>query len=568
MVRKLLLIITTAGLFTAVTIGGAGAGPPDTNLALDSCPALFALGVQGTGESSPDAAVTTDTGMLSTVFRPMMSEASDNGLVDRAYVPYESSFGGAVISDKTTYSQSVTNGLDRLRSMAKQVADRCSNTRIAVAGYSQGAHVASLFAQEVAAGKGVVPADKVAAVALFGDPTRSAGAAMFPGKPGQKEPDAAPGTSGTEVAKLPPPPQSDQPPAGSGMGTAANIGNVSNISSTITGGTTTGGSAAINFGSLSGRVASFCADGDLACDAPDNAPLLKAVANIAGQVEISGGDPIASLKSIAEALAFTSIKTFTNVVNNDISGKSITDLSIQPQKSLSQRVADAADPNTALNLPAAMQALVKVGTIAFNSVVAVVKNVLTATNIAEIAAAGLANPIAGLALLGTKLVGAVADLVPPTTISNLTTQAFSALVQNVTDNKDLLDVTTWVRYWNTAAKHDYTHAQGGGFGDSPTQFVGTWFAALAHDLSSVSKPGAVPVGGSDKPTGGFDFAPSSTVTTSSIPGGQFPLGGGDSGGGTTATGSAPLIAIAPGTSTAPTTSGAPLIPNLQPQATR
>ncbi|MFF2551316.1 cutinase family protein [Nocardia sp. NPDC058058] len=565
MVRKLLLIITTAGLFTAVTIGGAGAGPPDTSLPIDTCPALFALGVQGTGESSPDAAVTTDTGMLSTVFRPMMSEASDAGLVDRAYVPYESSFGGVISTDKTTYSQSVSNGLDRLRSMAKQVADRCANTRLAIAGYSQGANVASLFAQEIAAGKGVVPADKVAAVALFGDPTRTAGAAMFPGKPGQKEPDPAPGTNGTEVAKLPPPPQSDQPPAGSGMGTAAKLG--TNVNTISAGGTTGGG---VNFGSLSGRVASFCADGDLACDAPDNAPLLRAVANIAGQVEISGGDPIASLKSIAEALAFTSIKTFTNVVNNDISGNSITDLSIQPQKSLSQRVADAADPNTALNLPGAIQALVKVGTIAFNSVVAVVKNVLTGTNIAEIAAAGLANPIAGLAVLGAKLVGAVADLVPPTTISKLTSQAFSALVQNVTDNKDLLNVTTWVRYWNTAAKHDYTHAQGGGFGNSPTQFVGTWFAALAHDLSSVSTPGATPKGGSDKPSGGFDFAPSSTVTTSAVPGGQFPLGIGDSnGGGTTApsTSGAPLIAIAPTTAVAPT-SGAPLIPDLQPQGTR
>ncbi|MCU1640328.1 MAG: Cutinase [Nocardia sp.] len=559
MVRKLLLITTSVCLFTAATLSVADAGPPDTSLAIDTCPALYALGIQGTGESSPDAAVTTDTGMLSTVFRPMMSEASDAGLVDRAYVPYEASFGGAVSTDKTTYSKSIGDGLSTLRSMAKQVTDRCPNTRLAIAGYSQGAHVASLFAQEVAGGTGVVTADRIAAVALFGDPTRPAGAAMFPGKPGQKQPDPAPGTNGEAVAKLPPPPQSDQPPAGSGMGTAISNSSISTISNTLgtDGGTGTGSA---NFGSLSGRVASFCADGDLACDAPANAPLLRAVANIAGQVEISGGDPIASLKSIAEALAYTSIKTVTNVVNNDISGTSLTDLSIQPQKSLSQRIAEASDPNNAVDLPGAMQALVKVGTIAFNSVVAVVKNVLTATNIAEIAAAGLANPIAGLAVLGTKLVGAVADLVPPTTISNLTTSAFTALVQNVTDNKDLLDVTTWVRYWNTAAKHDYTHAQGGGFGDSPTQFVGTWFAALAHDLSGVAAPGATPRGGSDKPSSGFDFAPSSTVTTTVPNGGQFPLGGGDSTAPTTS-GDAPLI-----TSVAPT-SAAPLIPNLSPQAT-
>lgn len=561
-IRNSALITAAACAVTVAVAGGAGADPPDTQVPLTSCPALFALGIQGTGESSPDAAVTTDTGMLSTVFRPMMNEAGDPGLVDRAYVPYEASFGGATEIDKTPYAQSITQGLVRLRSMAKQVTDRCPQTRLAIAGYSQGAHVASLFAQEEGAGQGAVPPDRIAAVALFGDPTRMAGASVFPGASGKTTPDPAPDTPGTAVAALPPAPA--QPVTGSGIG--------------LQPGATT------DFGQLVGRVASFCTDGDLACDAPNSAPLVRTVANIASQVELSGGDPIASLKSIADALAYTSIKTVTTVVNNDVQGTSLTDADYEPQESISQRIADAADPNSQVDMPGAFQALLKIGTLAINSVVAVVKNILTPTNIAEIATAGLANPLAGLAVFGTKLVGAVADLVPPTTISRLVTEAFSALTQNVTDNKDMLDISNWVKYWNTAQKHDYTKAQGAEFGNSPTQYAGSWFAALAHDLSGTGTPGGVPKGGSDKPPVGMDFAPpSSTVPTTGPSNGQFPLGADPSGtvpattvpplfgaaptAAPTVT-SAPPVAALPLDSPGPSTTGAPLVPTIDPEASR
>ncbi|MEC3953831.1 cutinase family protein [Nocardia sp. CDC153] len=540
-VRSSALLTAVVCVIAMVAVGVARGGPPDTTVPIDKCPALFALGIQGTGESSPDAAVTTDTGMLSEVFRPMMAAASDPGLVDRAYVPYEASFGGATSASTVTYSKSVGDGLDRLRSMAKQVVDRCPSSRLAIAGYSQGAHVASQFAQEVGAGKGTVPAEKIAAVALFGDPNRNANAPLFPGKPDQKLPTAAPGTDGKAVSGLGDPPATK---TASGAGIAPD-------SATLE-----------NFGSLVGRVAEFCTEGDLACDTPVGAPLVRTVANIAGQVELSAGDPIGSLKSIAEALAYTSIKTVTSVVNNDVSGTSIADLSYQPQKSISQRIADASNPNTQVDIPGAFQALLKVGTIAINSIVAVVKDILTPANIAEIATAGLANPIAGLAVFGGKLLGAVTNLVPPTTISRLVTQSFSAVTQNITDNKDLLDVTTWVRYWDTAQKHDYTHAQGAGFGESPTDWVGQWFAAVAHDLSGAAQSGSTPLGGSDKPSVGMDFAGTSTAPTSTPPNNQFPLGGTDPTTSPTPTSGAPLF----GTSSPPT-SGAPLIPNLSPQAT-
>ncbi|WP_280439965.1 cutinase family protein, partial [Nocardia cyriacigeorgica] len=480
----LLVAVTVAvSTATAATVAGGTAAAqapnvagPSTNLPIDSCPALYALGIQGTGQSSPDAAPTTDTGMLSTVFMPMMAEAPDEGLVERAYVPYESGFGGATGGAVVPYSESVAGGLSRLRSMASSVAERCPNTRFGIVGYSQGAHVASIFAQEVGQGTGVLPPEKVAAVALFADPTRNPGAPLFPGAPGKATPDAAPGTDGEELARIVALPQA--PASGGGIGPERD--------------------KAENFGALTGRVASFCAAGDLACDAPEGAPILKAVANIAGQAKLSGGDPIASLVSVAQALAYTSIKTATKVVNEDIQGNSLASLSISPKKSISQRLADAADPRTPLDIPAALRALLKVGMIGLNAVVTVVRTVLNPAALADLATAGLSNPPAALLALGTKLVGAIPQLIPPTTGVRLVNQAFDAVVQNITDNKELLNTTTWVRYWDTVQRHGaYGTATVSADGDAPTKFVADWFAAAARDLAGTFGSDTAPQPGSE-----------------------------------------------------------------------
>lgn len=496
------------------TAGAAAAQPPNpagpsTNLPIATCPALYALGIQGTGESSPDAAPTTDTGMLSTVFRPMMAKAPDTGLVDRAYVPYESGFGGATAGGAVPYSESVAGGLDRLRSMAATVADTCPNTRFAVVGYSQGAHVASVFAQEVGRGEGVLPAEKVAAVALFGDPTRNPGAPLFPGAPGKAAPDAAPGTSADRLASLAALPQA--PASGGGIGPERD--------------------QAANFGALTGRVASFCAAGDLACDAPGGAPILKAVANLVGQSTLSGGDPIASLVSIAQALAFTSIKTATDVVSKDVQGNSLATLSISPKKSISQRLADASDPRAPLDLPGALQAMLKIGMIGLNAVVTVVRTIINPAAISELATAGLSNPPAALLSLGAKLLGAIPQLVPPTTGVRLVTQAFDAVVQNVTDNSELLNTTTWVRYWDTIQRHTaYNSATVSANGTAPTHFVADWFAAVARDVADAFGGNATPRAALEKqPPGFFGDSSGASPTPSSSGTGQFPFGTGADG---------------------------------------
>ncbi|MFI9511361.1 cutinase family protein [Nocardia sp. NPDC052566] len=496
-----------------VAVSTAGIAPvvaePSTKLSITVCPALYALGIQGTGESSPDAAPTTDTGMLSTVFRPMLAKAPDAGLVDRAYVPYESSFGGATSTTTVPYADSVAGGLARLRSMARTVADACAKTRFAVVGYSQGAHVASMFAQEIGNGAGVLPADRVAAVALFGDPTRNPGAPLFPGSPGKMTPDAAPGTSGDRLAGIEALPQS--PASGGGIGPERD--------------------RAANFGALTGRVASFCAAGDLSCDAPAGAPILRAVATIAGQSTLSGGDPVASLVSIAQALAYTSIKTATRVVDEDVKGASLAAMSLAPGRSISQRIADAADPRTPLDVPAALRALLRVGMIGIDAVATLVRSVINPAALSELATAGLADPAAGLRLLGTGLADAVTQLVPPTTVSRLVTQAFDAVVSTITDNRELLDVTTWVRYWDTVQRHQaYNNATVAANGDAPTRFVAEWFAAVAKDVADRFGGKAAPQSSRTSAENGIagpSTGASATPNTSGT--GEFPFGTGAEG---------------------------------------
>src|SRR5699024_8922781 len=93
-----------------------------------------------------------------------------------------------------------------------------------------------------------------------------------------------------------------------------------------------------DYGSLSGRVSSWCQTGDLACDAPANAPIVRAVVNVAGQVE-GGGDPFVAVSTVGRALASTAFKTAVDVVNQDIQAPkcALSAISFQPKKTNSQR---------------------------------------------------------------------------------------------------------------------------------------------------------------------------------------------------------------------------------------
>ncbi|MEV0297053.1 cutinase family protein [Nocardia sp. NPDC050710] len=444
---------------TVMTPTAAVAAPGQSD-----CPALLAIGVQGPGQAAADAANTTDSGLLGEVLRPL-AVGIEEGSVDRVYVRFQPELAGvSTSSGSTPYDQSVERGLAALNQTASEFLARCRSSSVAVAGYSHGAQVASLFAQQVGRGGGIA-ADRVAAVALFGDPTRAPNTPALPGASGQAVPDPAPGTAGEAVKQL------------VGLVQQPNTG----------GGISPNRNSTTDFGRLARRVASFCVAGDLACDTPEKAPILTVVSNIVGAANDSGGDPLRALASVSQALAFTAIKTVTNVVNNDVSGNSLASLSLSSRTSLSERLAEASDPRTPLDINNVLKAVMKIGTIALNAVVTVAKAVITPTNLAEIAAAGLANPAAGLAVLGQKLVGALPQLVPPATASRLVGQAFQSVVSTVTDNSGLIDTATWVRYSDAIARRgSYVSDPVTTGGQSAVRFTTDWFSAIARDLATAT----------------------------------------------------------------------------------
>ncbi|WP_280382547.1 cutinase family protein [Nocardia wallacei] len=427
------------------------------------CPALYALGVQGTGQSSPDASPTTDSGMLANVFAPML--AAEPNRIERAYVPYDAGFGGAVPGGNVSYMQSVLGGLERLRTMAESVADRCPGTRLAMTGYSQGAHIVSLFARDIGSGRSSIPADRVAAVALLGDPTRIPGAPLFPGAPGQHTPDPPPGTIADGLADL-----IGAPATVSGGG----IGPVRDL--------------ADDFGSLTGRVASLCVPGDLACDAPTTAPILHMLVNIAGQSQLPADDPLAALSSIAEAVTRTVNETAAGVVQHDLHGYTPGTLMLSG-KSLSQRLAEESDPRALLEDRDGQPSLLKIATIAVNTLTGILGAVLTPEDLCEIAATAADNPLGGLALVARKVFATAPTRSPAPKTREIITQVFDAIGRLVSDNAELVSVDNWAKYRDTVIQHGaYAVAVMSAAGHTPARFVADWFAALARVRPAPAPP--------------------------------------------------------------------------------
>src|SRR5690606_26600135 len=108
-----------------------------------SCPALWVLGVQGTSESSSGASATADSGMLGHLLGPVATD--DPNLVQRTYIAYPASFGGAPGTGGGTdpYASSASTGLNALLAESERVVAICPGTSQAIVGYSQGAQVVS-----------------------------------------------------------------------------------------------------------------------------------------------------------------------------------------------------------------------------------------------------------------------------------------------------------------------------------------------------------------------------------------------------------------------------------------
>ncbi|MFD4431480.1 cutinase family protein [Nocardia sp. NPDC058497] len=465
--------VTAVALAVTLTLGGSAitaAQPPSTTgssapgtsgaPATSTCPVLYVLGVQSSEEGATTSVDTGDTGVLGQAFGRMANTAGE--AIERSYIVFGSEVGSV------NYSAAVTTAADQIEQLAGDVVERCPSTQIAVAGYAQGAAAAAAFAEKVGAGRSRVPAEKVAAVALLANPTRRAATGVFPGTDNASAPAAATGTDGTNVAKIS---LTNTGLSGAGIDAAANP---------------------VSYGTLVGRVADLCVAGDATCDVQSGSPLVTAVANISGQTE--GKDPVAAIATVAQALVSTAFTTAVGVVNDDISGTSLDQLTYSPSKTLGQRLAEASSPTaTAPTESDALSALFKIGTIGLSAVVSVAQKVFTATTIAELAAVGLSNPAAAVAVLGTKVADAVVDLVPPQSISTWVNDAFEAITSTITDTEDLYTTSATAQYSDSSGRRSsYSTVSATTSGETPLAATAAWFTALAADLATAFPPSSSP----------------------------------------------------------------------------
>ncbi|MGW5456485.1 cutinase family protein [Nocardia sp. NPDC003979] len=486
--RSAAILLMLVGTVTGTTTATA---EPDVT---DTCPALYALGVQGSEEGSVDTG--SDTGALGQLFGPVTASAGE--LVQRAYVPYGHSDDGTTL----TYDNAVDDAARRLEDMAGEILTRCPSTRLAVAGYAHGAASAAQFAEKVGAGNTRINPDQVAAVALLANPSRTAATAVLPGLPQSTTPSAAPGTAGTQVSKI------------------------TLLNPTLTGaGIAAAGDGVVDFGKLIGRVADLCVAGDATCDTPSGSPLATAAANIAARTET--GDPIAAISTIATALAATVFTTAVGVVNEDLSGTSLDQLSYQPSKTLGQRVAEASDPaTTPPSQTDALGALFKLGTIGLNAAITVARTVITPATVAELATVGMADPLAAVAVLGAKLAGAVVELIPPQTASRWIEDAYTAITSTVTEPDQLYTLAGTAQYSATTGRHgSYDTVSAAASGSSTLRTVANWFIAVARDVptATTSQSGGPTTSPPRSSTSTAPPTPRSSPTTPAAPStGQSP----------------------------------------------
>ncbi|QLY31099.1 cutinase family protein [Nocardia huaxiensis] len=205
---RLKSVVAAAGAAASVLMSGIvlGGGAVTTAHADPSCPALYTVAIPGTWETGHEKDP-----------KPGMLAAVTDGLPGRVdYVTYAAT---AFPWEGDVYGASKKEAVDHARQFVSAMGAACPGTKIAITGYSQGADAAGELAAEIGTGLGVVPPDRISAVALISDPRRS--------------------PSDVQVGPIAP---------GAGAG-----------------GARTGG-----FGFVSDRVRTICAIGDLYCSTEDS----------------------------------------------------------------------------------------------------------------------------------------------------------------------------------------------------------------------------------------------------------------------------------------------------------
>nr|WP_120491615.1 cutinase family protein [Corynebacterium lactis] len=250
------------------------------------CPAVEVISVPGTAESraddNPTAPTANPNSLLLGVTNPLSASYSPKD-VKVWTTPYPAQIKTHQMPDQLTYDDSQAVGRDVTAKEMSDLHAQCPLTNFVMMGFSQGAAIAGDLAEQIGAGNGPVPAERVSGVALLGDPRRN------------------PSQGVNENVQL------------SGVGIELSLQPVSPIVSAVVPGATMRGPRG-GFGPLNDRVHNVCVPGDSFCDVPPAVPDAIARANemlaMAGahatyavnDAAIPGTTPIAWTEGWARAL--------------------------------------------------------------------------------------------------------------------------------------------------------------------------------------------------------------------------------------------------------------------------
>lgn len=252
--RKIITVIATLVLLVVVGAGvvnwlnktapmpPVGPDKPTTEaIQPDWCPAVEVIAAPGTWESAPNDdpihPTVNPASFMLTVTAPLQQRYP----ADKVKVwtlPYTAQFKNINAMHEMPYDQSRQEGTSTLENELRITHRECPLTDFILMGFSQGAVIVGDLANQIGAGQGVIPAERVRGVAVIADGRREPGV-------GQAQ--------GNLVA---------------GVGAEVSLEMLNPLTQTIMPGATMRGPRLGGFGTLNDRVMDICAPDDHICDAP------------------------------------------------------------------------------------------------------------------------------------------------------------------------------------------------------------------------------------------------------------------------------------------------------------
>lgn len=323
---------TVCAVLTPASLIAVPAAP--VAVAAEQCAAVEMVLAPGTSETAGWSDKNADDkGFLSQILAQPV--AGHGGNVTRSYVTYPATVGGAWpgigtapppknVGDTTSYADSVATGVANTEKQIRDISAACPDTKVFLAGFSQGAEVISNVARKIGAGESVAP-DKIAGVALFADPTREGGTPLQPD--GASTPGPVPGAKGTTVTRA--------------------VSGLDVMEMPTAGGLGSDKTGHKDFGEISDRVVSWCLPGDYVCGMPVESELTSDIVSLLEKVSL--GDPVTTLQQVAGILdRAVSVGNISEIADLDFGEGGFTANAAEMRRTpvLDQRVATAAGRTT------------------------------------------------------------------------------------------------------------------------------------------------------------------------------------------------------------------------------